>query len=280
MDRQFGWKKDIRDERDFLHATRKAVLLPDEVDLKNLAPVVDQGNEGSCVGQGIGGKLTSTAIRLGVDPEWFSRRYIYNGARAYGGYLNEEGAYPRDGYEFLLKWKVLKEHAWPYKDNHDNTDPRTRTWEPADLWVLDSYVRCVDGIGGIQSALADGHFVSIGASWYDSWSDTDRDGVLPADYSSVAGGHEFYSFGYSIPRQLLFCVNSWGKNWGKGGIFYVPFSAVEAWKKDDGYDAHYGNVSWSGVIPEPVPGKKFPWWWVLLGAAGLGGLAWGVKSCN
>jgi hypothetical protein len=262
--RKFAWKKDPRDERDYLRG--KAVFyLPNRVDLSDILPSVrDQGNLGSCTGFGIGGNLTGCALQQEAIDEWFSPTWIYNGARLLEDSLPyDDGAYPRDCLEFIREHGCLLEHFRPYKDTLDKTSPLT--WglnDDAAKWPIVEYARCVDGVEGIKSALVGGHLVSIGAPWYYSWMDTDSDGVVDDDYSSMAGGHEFLCYGYDDTKQLLYCQNSWGTSWGVGGRFAIPYSAIAAWKLDGGYDAHLIIVDWEPGEPEPgpIPVKKSKVW--------------------
>jgi C1A family cysteine protease len=250
---KFGWNKDKRDDRDRLRG--KALYgLPSVVDLSMLLPSVrDQGNLGSCTGFGIGGNLTGCAIQQDAYTEWFSPTWIYNGARLLEGtLLYDDGAYPRDCLEFIREYGCLLEHFRPYTDKLDKSDPTQWPVAPEALkWPIVSYTRCVDGIDGIKSALAAGHLVSIGSPWYSSWMYPDANGNCPDSYDFVAGGHEYLCYGYDSGRKILLCQNSWGKSWGNGGRFTIPFSAIDEFKFDGGYDAHYVNVDWGDVEPEP-----------------------------
>ena len=275
MEHKLGWLKDPRDERDY---KRGAVIvhLPDKVDLSAILPSVrDQGNLGSCTGFGIGGNLTGCAKDQGVYTEWFSPTWIYNGGRLLEGTLDEDsGCYPRDNLEFIREYGCLLEHFRPYKDTLDETDPTD--WglnDEAAKYPIIKYTRLVDGVDGILSALADGYLVSIGSPWYDSWFYPDAGGNLPEDYLYVAGGHEYLCYGYDKVRQVLLCQNSWGTGWGNSGKFTVPFSAIEYWKYDGGYDAHIIDVDWVTVTPEPTPKKKWPWVYIAIAAGVLAVLA-------
>lgn len=263
---RLGWHKDPRDERD--HIKGRVAEVPDIVDLSGIIPLVrDQGNLGSCTGFGIGSNLTGCAMQLGVYSEWFSPTWIYNGARLIEDTLPyDDGAYPRDCLEFIRKWGCLLEHFRPYQDTLDKTDPTT--WglnEEAGKWPIISYDRLVDGVDGIMAGLASGHLVSLGTPWYESWSETDSYGNLSEEYGWVSGGHEYLCYGYDKTKQVFMCQNSWGKEWGKSGRFTLPFSAIEQFKLDGGYDAHIVNVMWEEPVtpepPAPVVGKTN---WLLI----------------
>jgi len=245
-----GWIKDERDERDLLHIPK--VRIADSADLSKILPAVrDQGNIGSCTGFGIGANITGTAKAQGRYVSWFSPTWIYNGGRLEGGTLNyDSGSMPRNNLEFCRKHGFLLEPFRPYRDILDRTNPLT--WEykkesvlPRALsWTIDEYVRITNGIAYIKSALAEGHLVSIGAPWFDSWSKIGSNGKASEDYSTVIGGHEFLCWGFNNSDKTLFCMNRWGTRFGKKGMFTIKYSAVDAWLANGGYDAHYLNFWW------------------------------------
>jgi hypothetical protein len=254
-DRRLGWKKDKYDGRDFLHRPVKAI--PDEVDLsKFLAPTRNQEDEGSCTGFGIGGNLSSLAKMLGVYTEWFSPRDIYNGGKFVGGYLTEEGAMPRDCFEWLRSHGALLDSLWPYIANQgSSTAPPSRLDSERAKHPVLEYRRVDNGVDGICGALAEGHFVSIGTPWYEKWMDTDSNGNLAqiSINDPVAGGHETFLFGHSRPKKLVFGLNSWnGWGYNQTGIYRMPFDSFEVFKQVGGYDAHYAIVQW-GTAPSPTP---------------------------
>lgn len=264
--RQLGWRKDKYDERDYLHFHLAAV--PDSVDLSPyLPPVGDQGQVGSCVGWGIGGNLGATAKQQNVFKEIFSATWIYNGARFIEGTLNEDaGAYPRDGFDWLVSKGGLLEHFWPYDPTKlDKTSPPSKFNAEAAKCPVAAYYRITGGAEGICSALAAGHLVSIGTPWFMPWVDIDDDGVLCEINASTqcVGGHETCLYGYDKTKKVFYGLNSWGSEWGRGGHYTMPMSAFSVFGKFGGYDAHYVEVTWiPGPTPPPDPPKdcKCSYW--------------------
>lgn len=273
----FGWKKDKWDERDYLHTAKPKIgEVPDFfVQDSNVLPSVrDQGRLGSCTGFGIGGNLTGTAKKLKCYEGWFSPTWIYNGGRWIAGDLMyDTGAYPRDCFKFIHEFGCLLEDFYLYKDVLDTTCPLD--WNcasEAKKWPVLEYYRVVDGVDGLCSALAEGNFVSLGSPWYSSWLDVNPDGRLPEDYRLVVGGHATFLYGYDKKAGVFFGQNSWGTDWGCYGRFKLPFSAIDAFKKSWGYDAHYVKVNWSAQPePEPVIRQGMPAWiWVAITVGILG----------
>jgi hypothetical protein len=251
---KLGWQKDKFDKRDFTHMM--AAVVPDVFILPNVPPVRDQGNVGSCVGFGIGAKLTSLAQKLGVYTEWFSPTWIYNGARYIAGDLKyDDGAYPKDALDWLRTKGCLLEHFWPYNPNAlDPTSPPSKYNTEAAKFPLLTYYRIDTGTDGICSAISQGYPVSIGTPWFDKWMDIGSTGVLPAVTKSdyVAGGHETCLYGYDKVKKVFYGINSWGDTWGKKGTYIMPFSAFAIFNYQGGYDAHYVDVKWGGATPTPT----------------------------
>ena len=152
-----GWKKDLYDRRDMIYRPKAVVM--DYFTMAPIMPVVrDQGNVGSCVGHGFGGVLTALAVIAGVDPEWFSPTWIYNGARFIEGTLNQDvGCYPRNAAKWIADKGGLKEHFWPYNPARLDTKAPGSSLEPfAAEWPIVSYARVAGGVDGLIGALADG----------------------------------------------------------------------------------------------------------------------------
>lgn len=248
-----GWIKDKRDERDFLIRAVKPELIPDKIDLSEHLPTVrNQGNQGSCVGYGIGGIVTGKAIQVKVFKEWFSPRWIYYGGRFLGGYVHEDcGTEPRLALDWLIKYGCALESVWKYQERFDPEPPTQTVFNEAKKYPLFSYTRVVDGVDGICTALSLGSLVAIGSPWFSKWITTDDNGKLKTIYcwDSIAGGHETLLYGYDKTTEYYNGLNSWGSKWGNEGRFLMPFSAITQFKKKTrgGYDSHTISVDWMKV---------------------------------
>lgn len=68
--------------------------------------------------------------------------------------------------------------------------------------------------------------------WYSSDSAIGYDGLMQMPTGSQQGGHAFVivGWGYRIvngqPIEVLIAPNSWGKEWGDNGVFYIPVKDV------------------------------------------------------
>jgi hypothetical protein len=259
--RKFGHKKDKFDGRDYLHKMALPEALPHEPFHTNvnlgIPSVRDQGQSSSCVGFGIGANLTIAAnmqnVSLGLI-QYISPTDIYNGARYIEGTLADDaGCYPRDALDWLKKKACLPEAFWSYIGFEQRSRPSFLDAEAAKYPLL-AYYRVDNGTDGICSALASGFPVSIGIPWPSKWMNP-RDGVCPViKYSdSIAGGHEVCIYGYDLPTQRFYVINSWGKDWGNLGTCTIPFSAFNIFKLWGGYDAHYVEIKWTAPVPPEPP---------------------------
>jgi hypothetical protein len=199
-----GWIKDRYDGRDYLYRVAPRVALPTVIDLNSQLPrdkngkvlVRSQKSSSACVGFGLGVNACSVAVKLGIFNEWYSPKWIYNGARFIEGTLAQDiGSYPKDGLDWMLENGILFEHDWPYEPNYfDKTAPGSTRIALAVKYPDFRYERVVDGVNGILTALNDGHMVSIGTPWFSKWNtvETDNTGVLPEVEidDNVEGGHE------------------------------------------------------------------------------------------
>lgn len=253
-----GWHKDKFDYRDFIHEPQ-LVKIPDNVLLADLlTPIRNQGNVGSCVGHGIGVNINSVLKKLGLYTEWQSPTWYYNGARFIEGTLTiDNGCEPGDALDWALKSGTLLEKYWVYDPNNlDKSAPSSARLAQAVKYTNFAYFRVTDGVNGICSALADGHFVSLGTPWFDKWFDAPN-GILAnvTTSDSVAGGHETCLYGYDLLKSVFYGINSWGTDWGDKGFYIMPFDAISIFKSLGGYDAHY--VTFDATI-EPNPNPPTP----------------------
>jgi len=248
IDKKLGWVKDKYDPKDYLLTKKKPIDIKEKSDLSAFLPFVrNQGNQGSCVGHGIGGILTGKTIQKEIYTEWLSPRWIYYGGRKLGGYVHEHcGTEPRLALDWLLKWGCLLESQWQYEERFNPIDPEDNQFKQALEKPLFSYSRVVDGIDGICTALSGNNLVAIGSPWYDKWSYPDDNGKLkkPRCYDTIGGGHETFLYGHDYKTEYFNLQNSWGEDWGNDGLCLLPFSAIPQFKKHGGYDAHIVDINW------------------------------------
>jgi C1A family cysteine protease len=234
--RGLGWKPQLPDHRDamFTYSASSHVArhLPSHVSLQNF-PIWDQGQLGSCTGNGIGFAILFDAVKQGLlKPEDVpSRLMIYYGEREMEGTIDSDaGAMIRDGIKFVAHNGTCLEagtDSWPYDTNKFQDRPPQECWQAAVQWQALKY-RAVSQIAqSLRACLAEGYPIVFGFSCYeelDSQEVADH-GVLPMPKpgASPLGGHCVAAVGYDDASRHFRCRNSWGEDWGDHGYFYMPY---------------------------------------------------------
>ena len=228
----YGWKPDLPDHRDLTLTLAPAALraIPQSVDLSDQFPApYDQGQLGSCTGNGIAGVLEYEAIRQGEPPVTPSRLFIYYGEREIEGTVDQDsGAQIRDGIKVVANLGAPPETDWPYDVSQFAVKPPARAYTDGLQHRALVYRRAV--FGRFRATLAAGYPIVFGISVFDSFetqqvADT---GVvpLPTPLDQLIGGHCIVMVGYDNATRLLKFRNSWGSGWGDGGYGYLPYEYV------------------------------------------------------
>ena len=115
----FGWVRDLPDTRDVLYAAplmNFARGLPASGDLRSKCPpIYNQGQLGSCTGNGIAAAIEFDQMKLGKEKFVPSRLFIYYNERVMEGTVNQDaGAQIRDGIKSVATLGAPPESLWPY----------------------------------------------------------------------------------------------------------------------------------------------------------------------
>ncbi|UKS30428.1 C1 family peptidase [Paenibacillus sp. HWE-109] len=231
-------KRDQRDFRDYFYRSANYVhesQLPRQMDLrKQLSPIVNQGQLGSCTSNAIVSGLREYWLRRESDSNIrLSRLFHYWHERKLEGSVNQDaGATVRDGMKVLHKVGVCPETEWPYRINQYKVKPDEEAEQAASSYRIGSYHRIHD-LAGIKAALADGQPVVFGIRLYESFEGAAaaRTGKIPYPNRKkelVLGGHALLAVGYkdgkSKGKGYIIARNSWGKAWGDHGYCYLPYA--------------------------------------------------------
>ncbi|MEO5650231.1 MAG: C1 family peptidase [Ginsengibacter sp.] len=244
---KMGWLPDIPDARDFAYAAPLKVMqnLPQKVDLKKLCPrVYNQGGLGSCTANA-GGAAFQVAQKIQKKTIWIpSRLFLYYNSRVLIHTENSDsGAFLRDVVKSMNKQGMCKEAEWKYDD--DNSSGAKFTQKPPSICyqhALDNqiltYQRLQNNLTILQGCLAEGYPFAFGFSVYESFMSAvvKRTGIMPMpDISKerMVGGHAVLAVGYDNTKQAFLVRNSWGKEWGISGYFYMPFAYATSRQASD-----------------------------------------------
>jgi C1A family cysteine protease len=230
---RFGWVRDIPDQRDHLYAAPVTALkaLPPSVDLRSQCPpVYDQGNLGSCTGNGIAGALQFERMKQNLTPAFNpSRLFIYYNERVIEHTVNSDsGAMIRDGIKTVAKQGDCPEDNWPYDISKFADKPPPICYREALQYKAVQYQRLVQNLIQMKGCLADGYPIVFGFTVYDSFESPDatKTGVIPmpAPNENVLGGHCVVAVGYDDTQQRFIFRNSWGAGWGQQGYGTMPYA--------------------------------------------------------
>lgn len=233
---KLGWVPDIPDARDVLYAAPAKVLkkLPSKVNLSTKFPALyDQGELGSCTACAIGAAFQFLQKKQKLKNFIPSRLFIYYNERVVLGTINEDsGAMIRDGIKSMNKQGACQETMWPYKIEKFTQKPPKECYKEALKHQVTSYKRLSQNLSQLQGCLADGFPFVFGFTVYDSFMTqaVAKTGKMPMpDLSkeSVLGGHAVVAVGYDDSIQCVIVRNSWGKTWGKGGHFMMPYAYIQ-----------------------------------------------------
>lgn len=250
---RFGWKPDVPDFRDLKlenepllpavpHSVRKFSLRDREPE-----PSYDQGQLGSCTGNGCGFVWQFEAAKQGRSAERPSRLFIYYWERYIEHTVNEDsGAQIRDGMKVLSRYGAPPETLWPYDvARFAERPPAAAAAEGQNRQAL-KYLRCMRSIPTIKSAIYAGFPVVMGFSVYESFESDEvaKTGrmPMPTRNEQLLGGHCVVWMGWDDDAPVgnthhlgaFEARNSWGPDWGDQGHFWMPYEyATNADLSDD-----------------------------------------------
>lgn len=222
------------------------------------APIMDQGQFGSCTGHGTS-QLIYTAMNAAGDPlPWVpSQSDPYAGGRARARAaaadptkplpkLTDDGAMPADVMAWISNWGIRKSKG-PTADGRNsdcdssnvNAEPTLEQLEEDVLFVVVGEYRidetADDVVTQICFCLDEGIPVGIGAfvdTVFEDWSPGSSPVPAPNTNDPTGGGHWFAIQGYITlnGKRVFKITNSWGIGWGDGGHAYVSEEFVkQAW---------------------------------------------------
>ena len=228
----YGWARDLPDARDFLYAAplvRFPQGLPPSVDLRpDCPPVYDQGQLGSCTGNGIAAAIEFDLMKQNAQAFIPSRLFIYYNERAIEGTINQDsGAQIRDGIKAVATLGAPPETDWPYDIGKFAVKPPDSAYADAKNDLVTAYARVAQVLNQMQGCLADGYPFVFGFTVYESFESPTvaQTGIvpMPSPGEKVMGGHCVVCVGFDDSKRVFFIRNSWGSVWGLNGYCTMPY---------------------------------------------------------
>ncbi len=215
--------------------------LPSSVSLLEFAPErKSQGRQGSCVGwsSSYAARTILQAATFGDDPNQiaFSPSFIYNQIKVAGC---DRGSYINDAMELLTQMGDVPLSDFGYDENVCSELPSNSLKQKAKQYRILGYNRLTTGqtfdinYEAMKQNLAQGAPVvvalPVGGSFESMWGkefwrpndyDYEQLALYKASYGGTFGGHAMCVIGYDDNKGVQI-MNSWGKEFGKDGIFWM-----------------------------------------------------------
>lgn len=202
------------DERSRLYQARRAAA-PRSVLWGHHAPVLDQGELGSCTGN-------ATAQLLNTDYFAASRQHVTGGR-----YLAEADAVAI--YSQATRLDGIPDNTYPPTDGGSSGLGAAKAGKK--LGYFTGYKHCF-GFNHF-AATVQVQPVIVGTTWYDGMFQPSSIGFVRPS-GGVAGGHEYLCLGIDYERKTLTFLNSWGSGWGIDGRFLMHFADFAQLLADQG----------------------------------------------
>ncbi|MDB6138199.1 MAG: peptidase [Verrucomicrobiaceae bacterium] len=231
----YGWKEDAAGK----HAASivnlyhfSATPIAPSSDLRGKMPdIYDQGQLGSCTGNGIAAVLDYAHFLKAGKFATPSRLFVYYNERAKEGTINEDaGAQISDGIDVVTSLGASTEKLWPYTIAKFKTKPTKAAFTEGLKYQAVHAYKC-DNTNGtdIRRALSLGFPVVFGCYVYSEIENLDlfhQTLPLPKSGEKPLGGHCLVIVGHDDAKQVYIVRNSWGTIWGKQGYAYFPYQYV------------------------------------------------------
>ncbi len=193
------------------------------------APVRNQGKQGSCAAFAV----ASVIEALRRDSRRYSPAFLYWTARDRKNAADSDaGSSLYDIIKAATDKGVCTEESMPYNADIFTLAPTEAAISEARGCMLIEARTVEPNLRDIKSALADGFPVIIASKIFDSFSDTNSGFVRHPSSAELAdgsrsdghGNHAMVVCGFSDKERILIVRNSWGKEFGKNGYCYIPYS--------------------------------------------------------
>jgi len=230
--KKLSYKFQQVDTRDYIHKNTsnpsKSVYTINTIRLNN---ILDQGEIGSCVSNAFAYTI-SCMTKGNIN---MSRCMHYTLARCKSGIsvTDDSGLYIRDACKTVASNGVCKERNYPYIPSNYFVFPRIAALKSNNLFI--SYVYTFinnNDINSIKNCLVNRNVpIIFGFLVYSSFMSNTvaTTGIVPmpnTETELMEGGHCCCIIGFNDTTQYFTCVNSWGKNWGNKGLFYMPYTYI------------------------------------------------------
>jgi len=175
---------------------------------ERIGPILDQGNDGTCVG--------------------FGWRQWYASAKVMG--KKPEPA------PLTIYREACKRDPWPENDNGDlqaGTSVLAAVQYLHEIGVVESYHWTTKAEEAADALLLAQGVLVLGINWYRGMSEPSKGTIMHAS-GPLDGGHCIDVRGYNRTRGLFRLPNSWGTGWGDKGQAWLPGEDLQKLLNEEG----------------------------------------------
>ena len=206
-------------------AIAAAATIPSSYSIPNTPPILNQGQEGSCVAFATAYAAASTLehnFKGITNPR--SPEYVYNQIKLSGC---PNGTYISRGLNLIKDQGVCSWNEMPYTDVECSTQPNTTqksaasthkftTWATIDKTNINNVKTLLSmNLPIIIAVTVDGSFDNLSSA--NNW-------IWKSHSGAVRGGHAICVVGYDDAKQAFKVQNSWGTSWGDHGFFWINYA--------------------------------------------------------
>ena len=249
---QFGCNVSKYDSRDY--TLKSDVVSKSDLPEEFILPVEDlriknQMNVSSCVAH-----ATSSILEYHSNPrQKLSTNFIYGIQKALFN-RETEGMCLRDACKIAADYGDMLEEDCPGNTEipkcysiAENAIVDEDKALKASEYRISKYFLCLTN-NDIKYALYKHGPVLASIKWYKTYK-VDTKGFLVGENNGDYGGHAVMVYGYN--KDGFLCQNSWGKPWGKGGRFILPYNIK--------FTEARGMVDWNGTDELKEPSTSGFW---------------------
>lgn len=202
-----------------------ATTIPSSYSIPNTPPILNQGQEGSCVAFATAYAAASTLehnFKGITNPR--SPEYVYNQIKLSGC---PNGTYISRGLNLIKDQGVCSWNEMPYTDVECSTQPNATqksaasthkftTWATVDKTNINNVKTLLSmNLPIIIAVTVDGSFDNLSSA--SNW-------IWKSHSGTVRGGHAICVVGYDDAKQAFKVQNSWGTTWGDHGFFWINYA--------------------------------------------------------
>jgi hypothetical protein len=180
-------------------------------------PILDQGNDGACVGFSWTGEALASPVRVNINS------------------MRAERGLPvlPSPYEFAMeryhRAQVLDEYPG---EDYEGSSVNGGAKAMREVSLLLEYKWCF-GVRDVALAIGWRGPVVLGINWYESMFTPDLNGFV-TPLGKVAGGHAILCSGFDLKTDSFTLTNSWGGGWGVYGQVKISWDSLDKLLQEDG----------------------------------------------